>query len=552
MSLEEYAPRPDFVLPQMLRQRAEDTPDFPLVHEIGGATTTASEVHETSVRLANALEKFGVAAGDRVAVMLPPSLKALLTWMGSAWLSAWEVPVNHEFKGRSLTHALNDCQATILIVSADLVHEVCVVASELSDLRTVVVVGGTEVSMPGAITVLGWDEFMASGGLKEHVGPRESDPYAIVYTSGTTGPSKGVLRPWGGFSESHKVVFPNDRTADHENPAVYAPWPTFHSSGKTSALVAIQRGMRLVLRNQFSLSKFWREVEEHHCTHALMVSVGPKLWANRSDEDRNTPLARVFANPLFPEAAEFEEFFGLRISSAWGMTEIGLALAINRPGPKMSCGRPVESFQLRIVDENDYEVTPGHVGELIVRHERPWQLATGYFGRPEATANAWRNGWFHTGDALRMDADGDYHFVDRVKDYVRFRGHNISAREVEVEVNGHPSVAQSACVGVRAGVIDPVTQQITLGDEEVRVFVVPAAGATVDPASLWQYLSDRMPRMMVPRYIDVVQDLPMTPTHKIRKVELRDRAVAPDTWDRHADQLRPAAAGQEAKENARA
>lgn len=549
MSLEEYSPRPDFVLPQMLRKRAEDTPDFPLVHEIGGATTTAREVHETSVRLANALAAFGVAAGDRVAVMLPPSLATLVTWMGTAWLSAWEVPVNHEFKGRSLIHALNDCRATILIVAADLLPEVRVVAAELADLRTVVVVGAAEVSLPAALTVVGWDEFIASGGLDEHAGPCESDPYAIVYTSGTTGPSKGVLRPWGGFSESHKVAFPDDRTADHENPAIYAPWPTFHSSGKTSALVAIQRGMRLVLRNRFSLSTFWREVEQQQCTHAIMVSVGPKLWANRREEDRDTPLARVFATPLFPGAAEFEQFYGLRISSAWGMTEIGLALAINRPGPKMSCGRPMDGFQLRIVDDKDYEVAPGQVGELIVRHERPWQLATGYFGRPEATATAWRNGWFHTGDALRVDADGDYHFVDRVKDYIRFRGHNISAREVEAEVDSHPSVAQSACVGVRAGAIDPVTGQITLGDEEVRVFVVPAPGATLDPAALWQYLSDRMPRMMVPRYLDVVADLPTTPTHKIRKVDLRERAVGPDTWDRDAAAPVPAAAG---KENARA
>jgi crotonobetaine/carnitine-CoA ligase len=536
----------------MLRQRAEDTPDFPLVHEIGGATTTASEVHEASVRLANALETFGIAAADRVAVMLPPSLKALLTWMGSSWLSAWEVPVNCEFKGRSLTHALNDCHATILFVSASLAREVAAIASELSDLRTIVMVGDADVTMPSSITVVSWDDFLTTGSLKEHSGPRESDPYAVVYTSGTTGPSKGVLRPWGGFSESHKVVFPDDRTADHENPAVYAPWPTFHSSGKTSSQVAIQRGMRLVIRNQFSLSNHWREVDEHHCTHALMVSVGPKLLANRSDADRNTPLARVFATPLFPEAAEFEKFFGLRISSAWGMTEIGLALGISRPGPKLSCGRPVVGFEVRIVDENDYEVPQGQVGELIVRHERPWQLATGYFGRPEATANAWRNGWFHTGDALRVDADGDYHFVDRVKDYVRFRGHNISARELEAEVDSHPSVAHSACVGVRAGVVDPVTKEVTLGDEEVRIFVVPAAGATVDPAGLWQYLSDRMPRMMVPRYIDVVQDLPTTPTHKVRKVDLRDRAVGPDTWDRDADSQRPAVHEQQMKENAHA
>jgi crotonobetaine/carnitine-CoA ligase len=519
----------------MLRSRAEETPDFPLVQEVGRQPVTASEVHLSALRLASAMDRFRISPGDRVAVMLRPSSTALCAWIAASWLRAWEVPVNPDYKGAPLVHFLNDSKSILMLVDIGSWPAVASIAPQLTDLRLVVAVGGDVPAPLSGIATTTLEDFVADARDDEKTGPRESDPYAVVYTSGTTGPSKGVLRPWGGLHESRHVVFPDDISNSYEAPAVYAPWPTFHSSGKTSSLIAIQRGMRLIVRSQFSLSRFWEEVREHNCTHALLVSTGARLWKARKESHRDTSMARCFGLPLFPEAREFEEFFGVRLSSGWGMTEIGLPLGQPRPTSTLSCGRPVDGFEMRVVDEHDYEVKAGQVGELIVRHRDPWRIAIGYLDRPEESHKAWRNGWFHTGDALRVDNNGDYYFVDRLKDYIRYRGNNISSREVEAEVDSHPAVAQSACVGVRAS-----TAQ--LGDEEVKVFVKLKHGTSLTAPELCAYLESRLPDMMLPRFVEFVDALPVTPTEKVRKVELRQRALGSETWDRLAPDRSDAAA----------
>jgi crotonobetaine/carnitine-CoA ligase len=207
------------------------------------------------------------------------------------------------------------------------------------------------------------------------------------------------------------------------------------------------------------------------------------------------------------------------------MTEVSCPLvsAINPTLPG-SCGGPRAGVEARLVDENDCEVPVGEVGELIVRTDAPWAMNSGYYRNPEATARAWRNGWFHTGDAFRKDADGNHFFVDRMKDAIRRRGENISSFEVEAEVIAHPAVREAAAVAVPS----------EIAEDEVLVAVSLAQGCTLDPAELVEFLRPRMAHFLIPRYVRIMDELPKTPTQKVQKHLIRKDGVTADTWDREA------------------
>ncbi|HEY1970264.1 MAG TPA: AMP-binding protein [Pseudonocardia sp.] len=538
-------PRPDFVLPQMVRHRAEIAPEHHLIEPVGAAPITASDFHQSVVRLAHALDGAGIRAGDCVASMLEASPIAIRAWIATAWLRAYEVSVNVDFRGSSLEHALNDSASRLLITTAGCLARIAALGDRLSSLELVVVVGGVgdDPCDPGAplpqpwsprVTFVSFEEFIADGEGPEYDGPRESDMYAVNYTSGTTGPAKGVLRGWAGLHASLSTVFPNDEPDEYENPAIYSPWAMFHSSGRISALAAFQTGARLIQRSQFSLTEFWADVTRSRTTHAMLFSVGAKLWQSRSPEWADNTLRRAFVNPLFPEFDEFSRYFDVRVSTAWGMTEIGLPLSAPSPRDWRSCGRVVPGYEVRLVDDDDQEVPRGQSGQLIVRHDRPWHIATRYLGRPEATARAWQNGWFHTGDALREDDEGNFYFVDRMKDYIRVRGHNVSSLEVEREILAHPAVAECACVGARTEEPDGPGEPVTMvGDEEIKVYVVPRDTEFFDPGELFEFVAERLPRQMLPRFIEPVDQLPRTPTMKIKKIDLRGRPHSVLTWDRY-------------------
>jgi crotonobetaine/carnitine-CoA ligase len=229
--------------------------------------------------------------------------------------------------------------------------------------------------------------------------------------------------------------------------------------------------------------------------------------------------------PLTDEAPGFAERFGVEVWTIFNMTEIATPIISGpEPGRPGFCGKPRAGFELRLVDDGDLEVATGAVGELILRSDTPWALNHGYYRDPEATARAWRNGWFHTGDSFRRDEDGNYWFVDRTKDAIRRRGENISSFEVEVVVNQHPDVQECAAI--------PVPSE--WGEDEVMVVVAPKPGRGSDPAELLAFLRPRVAHFMLPRYVRITDALPKTPTAKVQKAELRRDGITPDAWDREA------------------
>ncbi|MFD9664063.1 AMP-binding protein [Rhodococcus sp. NPDC059968] len=536
-------PKP--TMPEMLRRRANDHPDETFIEDVSNDKTWSNrDFYLETLRVGDALAALGVGPGDRVATMLDPSVRAHTIWIGTCWTGAVEAPLNTDYRGSSLAHALHDSRARVLVTTASYAERLSLIAGELTELQTVVLVDEPPKTSfwPGRIALL--EKLLRAAQPTERPAPQERDPYAVVYTSGTTGPSKGVLTPWASLYMTVEATFPGDRAGQYPGGAIYSPWPTFHGVGKYALVVAVELGIRVVLRSRFSVSAFWDDIRSHGCTHVHLMGFG-SLLLNRpmQADDADNPLCRAIMLPLPVRFPEFERRFGVKVSTAWGMTEIGLPISSGDPIDPAACGRLLPEFEARIVDENDYDVPDGSPGEFVIRSRRPWLLMTEYLGRPEATARAWRNGWLHTGDILRRDPDGTYYFIDRAADYLRSKGQNISSLEVEATVTAHPEVAACACIGVPSDIARANADGGTaseegesgpgpLVDDDVKIVVIRTDGSTLTERELFDHLVERMPRFMVPRYIEFVDDLPRTPTAKIRKGELRRTPVTDGTWDR--------------------
>jgi crotonobetaine/carnitine-CoA ligase len=261
----------------------------------------------------------------------------------------------------------------------------------------------------------------------------------------------------------------------------------------------------------------------------LLGSMTQMISKASGAEGADSPLRVALMIPLIEDTKAFGERFGCEIYTLFNMTEISAPITSGLyPSPLGTCGKVRHGMSVRIVDEYDCEVAPGAIGELLVRADRPWAVSDGYYKNDAATVAAWRNGWFHTGDAFRQDDDGNFFFVDRIKDAIRRRGENISSFEVETAIATHPKVKEAAVVAVRD----------SIGEEEVMAIVVVRDPGEFDPFEFIEFLASRLPHFMVPRFVRCVGDLPRTPTQKVQKHVLRDEGVTDTTWDREAHGIR--------------
>ncbi len=513
-------------LPALLRRRADAESERTWLEEVSGARLTYGQAVEQSLAWASAFEALGVKPGMTVLSMVPTSIDAVLAWLGVAWLRGIETGVNPDYHGRMLAYVVEHSRAEVMVIASKYVARLKELP--LAGLRTIVVTDDDAPTAALPSRVIGRGEHLAAASARTRQAPTVTDIACMMYTSGTTGPSKGVLVPWGQLHATSPAEWSALYSADE---AQYVPYPMNHVGGKVPLYLMAWHHARAVLRERWSGSEFWDDVRRHGCTLTILAGAMQAFLWHRDErpDDADNPLRYVIMLPVLPQHEEFSRRFGVRILTGYNMTEISTPIVAVAPvSDWRSCGRlrsGYPGYEVRLVDEDDRDVAPGQVGELVVRTAAEGTLNAGYFGDPVASARAWRNGWFHTDDAFVRDVDGNYFFVDRLKDAIRRRGENISSFEVESFVNEHPMVAESAAIAVPS----------EWGEDEVKIVVVPVPGSELDPAGLIAFLEPRVPRFMVPRYVEIVDALPKTDaTMRVRKADLRVDPVNDRTWDREA------------------
>jgi len=514
-------PREDCVLRYVLERRARLHPDRSYIRLPDGSSISYGEFHDSVERAAAGLAALGVKRGDYVNVWMPNGVQMLRTWFAVNWLGAIYVPMNTAYRGSVLTHVIANGGAEVMVVSSDLVERL--VDIDRATLRVLIVAGPPVATIPG-MKMTSLDELdrdpSALPTLSRPIEPW--DVQSIIYTSGTTGRSKGVLSSYAHlWHMGGSAAFPMLEESDCY--LIYLPY--FHVGGTLPVIGMLNRGGSIAVAGDFDTEAFWPTVRATGATYTILLGVMATFLSKRppSARDREHTLKKMTLIPLPDDSRGFSDRFGATVWTLFNMTEINVPI-VSEPNPTIAgtCGKQRAGNELRIVDEYDREVATGSVGELIIRSDAPWALNSGYHKNAEATAFAWRNGWFHTGDAFRRDADGNYFFVDRMKDAIRRRGENISSFEVEAEIVAHPSVRECAVVAVPN----------EMSEDDVLAIVAPAPGATIDPLELLEFLKPRLAHFMLPRYIRIMTDLPRTPTQKVEKYILRQQGLTPDVWDR--------------------
>lgn len=524
----------DDLLPDLLRRRATHDGLREFFRSVDGLAVTYAEAYARSCAVANGLVNLGVARGECVVIMSDNARDPICTWLGTSLTGAVEVAINTGYRGRSLEHVMENSQARVMFVEEALIPRVLEVREALNHLETVVVYRSTRsdaaLAVPGC-TVLSFDDFLGDDSSEPGRPVEPHDIASVVYTSGTTGPAKGVMMPHGQIRLFSRLGVEGARlTADD---VFYSFIPLFHVAGKFIGIMgSMMSGGRVVLDTRFSADAFMPRVREHRCTIALMH--GPLVemlhQLPTSADDADNPMKRIMASP-FPAniALDFQRRFGIRGIETWGMTEVTIPIwqPFDEPLRVGSCGKlREEHFELRVVDpDTDEEMPTGSTGEMVLRPKLPFTMMQGYLRMPEVTVDTWRNLWFHTGDLGYVGEDGYVYFVDRVKERIRRRAENISSFEIEAAALTHTGVAECAAVGVPSE-FD--------GDDDVLLCVVPAPGPDPDKAEMIAHLAAALPHFMVPRYLRYLDALPRTPTGKLQKMQLRNEGVTSATWDRRA------------------
>lgn len=520
----------DVTMVRLLEERAARDGDSTFF-TWGETSTTVGEFNRQVNRFARHLRRLGVAEDTHVLMLMDNSPDYLALWFAIAKLGAVEVPVNTAYHGALLRHQINTAKATFAVIEDAYAGRLLELGDTVPQLQDVLVRPARPGGGPPTGGPFRWHEFSAFAEPVDDrdlgVAVRYDSTGGVIFTSGTTGPSKGVLLSHH-YLAAYGLMYAEVNQLDSSD-VILNFLPFFHVSGKFLTLATLAMDARMHLQPRLSVSTFWDEIRRHGITNFIGVGgVCNMLLAQPpTPEDSRTSVRTVYAVPDPAEIhREFEERFACTMTTVFGSTEVGLPIF---RGPRQaympgSCGRQSPYYEVKIVDAFDTEVPVGESGEIVVRSRLPYLLGSGYIGMPDRTIEAWRNLWFHSGDRGRVDADGWFWFEDRTSDSLRRRGENISSYEVETLVCQHPDVAEAVVVAAPSSV----------GEDEVWVLAKLRDGRELTHEALMLHCAAVMPYFMIPRFYDVVTDFPRTPTAKVEKYKLRVAGPGPATWDREA------------------
>lgn len=515
-------PPSDRILSTILTRQAERHGDRVLL--VAGETRWSfAQTAAIAAASAQALVDAGIRPGDRVALMCSNRPEFLQLYLGCAWLGAIAVPINTALRGFQLSHIFRNSRPALLVVEAQFVDAIESVEAGVDLPPRTWIVGAAAGAIDARLSAV---PLPALGAAAPAGAVRPGDTVAILYTSGTTGPAKGVCCPqaqlfwWGIYSAQALGI--------REGDVLFTTLPLFHTNALNAFYQALLNGCTYVLEPKFSASGFWAAAQRHKATVGyLLGAMASMLLAQPTNANDKAHRLRVALGGGVPPQIHgpFLERFGVPLVDGYGSTETNFVFAgtipSDRPG---TMGYLADGIEARIVDENDSALPDGQAGELALRAGEPFAFATGYFGMPEKTVEAWRNLWFHSGDRVVRDADGHYRFIDRMKDSIRRRGENVSSWEVEQTIQSHPAVA--ACA------IYPLPSE--LGEDEVAAAILLEPGQSLEPVDIVRHCEGQIAYFAIPRYVRILSQMPLTENGKIKKGVLREAGITTDTWDREA------------------
>ncbi|SDP71732.1 AMP-binding protein [Desulforhopalus singaporensis] len=522
-------------------------------------TLTYAEFSKRTDAIAGNLAAIGIEQGDHVSVFTTNSLLCTLMMFGIWKAGAVFCPVNFSFSRRLLAYQLNDTAPKLIVTAPDLLPKVNEIAEELKSLPAVTVYQAPEGShdytaelpaVHSSLKAVTWEE-LTGPASRPDITVTFHDPANLVYTSGTTGPSKGVVQSYrwmAGYSYGLRAILTPDDV-------IYNDLPLYHVGGAIANVCrAVWAGCEVVVWNRFSPNEFWNRIHSRKVTTAILLDV-MLSWLTKAeprDDDRRNTLNKVYMQPLPLNHSDFAKRFGIDfVQAAFGQTETGmgafvilkeleegqgtppdqyhgmshsevkkaaeesglLLMAGEKATRKGLMGYPSPFVEVSIRNENDEECPVEEPGQLTYRPRLPGLLFQSYLGKPEKTIEALKNLWFHTGDAAVLDKDGLLYFVDRLGDRIRVRGENLSSFQVE------DMLTQLSAVNICAVVSIPSDE----GDEDdIVAYIVPSAGKDLTEDEVRSYSDDNLPKFMRPRYIRIVDSIPQTLTHKVEKYKLRN------------------------------
>lgn len=520
-------------LPVLLKLQAEQNPQT-IFLKTESVSISYSEAHTKCLALASSLSALGVGKGDHVVLYTHNCAEMVLAALATNILGAVWVPISTDYKGEWLREAIARSRPKILISEGSLIQrleqkfldeQTCKVVSIDANPNDLNSDAGESNSIIDFNSLFDSPAFQA-----DYQDYCYGDTCAIVWTSGTTGKSKGVMVSHNGWLRpiyQGTSVFYDSQVGD----IIYNVLPMYHAGAwNTSILRALCEGITVVIEQKFSVTNFWQRIEKFGATQSFTLgAMHMFLWnAPETADDANNSLRVLQAIPIPKNLVEpFERRFGLRLAGAgFGQSEcmmITTEAGAVEPIPDNSIGFACADTLVAVFDENDQEVAIGSIGEMRIKPLEPHIICNGYLDNPQAYQAAWRGEWFCTGDLGHCDSNGAFFFSDRKKDSVRFAGRNISTMEVEAVVRQHASVADVAAYGIPSKELE--------SEDELKIDIVLKDGESPDYNDIAKFINHNAPHYFVPRYMNFLAQLPYTPTNKVQKFLLREKGVIKDTWD---------------------